>query len=63
MSVVVTWTSKGFRKWWRPPNGDDDQAPQVVLHAYPSATLRSKNASPSSTCAGERARRYGWVPP
>src|SRR5258708_39364616 len=29
----------------------------------PPATLRAKKASPSSTCTGERARRYGSVPP
>ena len=29
----------------------------------PPTTLRSKNASPSSTCTGERASRYGSVAP
>ena len=29
----------------------------------PPTTLRSKNSSPSSTCTGERARRYGSVAP
>ena len=29
----------------------------------PPTTLRSKKAIPSSTCTGERARRYGSVPP